>query len=285
MFLPMPPPAVTVEETTYDGQIAYRVSNAASRIVVSPHLGRVVEFGLTDAPNVLWRAPKDAFEAKGYRNVGGDKVWYAPQTAWNWPPDPAWDGTGLKATKLADGVRLEGAKGKVLPLRLTREIHLDPYAAKVTFTNAMANDGLKPLNVGLWQVTQIAAPTEVRLATFPTGAQPKGYAVLIGGFDRSVATVAPGELRLRLHPTQTYKYGAKGGDGTLAADIGKFRFTTFSKFSRQGRYADQDSAKQVTTGSAQSGYAELAHLAPLERIEPRQVQIQNVTWRLAPLSN
>ncbi|RYG41207.1 hypothetical protein EON79_21205 [bacterium] len=281
----MPSLAVTVEETTYDGQIAYRVSNEAARIVVSPHLGRVVEFGATNGPNVIWQAPKGEFEAKGYRNVGGDKVWYSPQTTWNWPPDPAWDGSGLRATKLADGVRLEGTKGKILPLRLTREIHLDPYAAKVTFTNAMANDGPKPLNVGLWQVTQIAAPTEIRLSTFPTAAQPKGYAVLVGGFDRSVATVAPNELRIRLHPTQAYKYGAKGGDGTLTADVGKFRFTTFSKFSRAGRYADQDSAKQVYTASAATGYAELEHLAPLERLEPRQVQIQNVTWRLAPLSN
>ncbi len=279
-----PPAALTIEETVFDGKPAYRMSNAAARVVISPHLGRVVEYGLTDGPNVLWLA-KAEVGTKGYRNVGGDKVWYAPQTIWNWPPDLSWDGAAMKAERLSDGIRLTSERGKVLPLRLRREIRLDAYGPKVTFRNSLANEGNKPYTVGLWQVTQIAQPTEIRLATFATGAQPKGYTMLIGKFDAKAARVERDRLRIGLHPTQSFKYGSRGGDGTLAADVQRYRFTTFSAISRRGRYADGDSAKQVYTAPASTGYAELEHLAPLENLDPRQIQQQTVTWTLAPLSN
>ena len=282
MLLPMPPVALKIEEIQYDGKLAYRLSNPAARLVISPHLGRVVEFGSTNGPNVLWKAPEGEFRADGYRNVGGDKVWYAPQTIWNWPPDKSWDGTAMTATKLADGIKLASAIGKILPLRLTREIRLDPYAAKVTFRNLMTNDGPKPLTVALWQVTQVDNPTGIRLTTLRTAAQPRGYAVLSGGaLDPSAATNDGKALTIRLHPTKSFKYGAKGGDGTLVSTTrSRETFVTSSPIYRRARYSDTDSPKQVYTSPATTGYAELEHLAPLETLDPRQAQVQTVVWQL-----
>ena len=154
----------------------------------------------------------------------------------------------------------------------------------MTFLTSLVNEGSKPLTVGLWQITQTVAPSEVRLPTFRTAAQPRGFAVLVGGLDHSVATVGPNALRIRMHPTQSFRYGSKGGDGTLEADLGKFRLITFSAFSRKFRFAEGDSAKEVTTAAAMTGYAELGHLAPLEALDPRQVQQQTVTWRLTPIT-
>lgn len=278
------PAAVTIDETVYDGKPAYRVSNGSARLVVSPHLGRVVEYGLTDGPNVLWQS-KAEVAAGGYRNVGGDKVWYAPQTIWNWPPDRSWDGTAMTAEKLPDGIRLTSERGKVLPLRLKREIRLDAYGPKVTFLNSLTNEGGEPVTVSLWQVTQVDRPTEIVLPRLGTAAQPRGYAMLQGKFNNKAARVEPSSVRIWLHADQAFKYGSKGGDGSLTATVGKFRFTTYSPILKRGKYADQDSAKQVYTAPAKTGYAELEHLAPLEMLDPRQIQQQTVTWTLAPLSN
>ncbi len=276
------PPAVSIGDATFDGKPAIRLANDSCELLISPHLGRVVDFHLKNAPNVLWTAPKAEFEAKGYRNIGGDKVWYAPQTIWNWPPDAAWDGSGLKATKIPGGVRLESGTGKILPLRLVREIRLDPFAPKVSFVNRMTNAGAAPLKVALWQVTQVDRPTGIRLTTLATGAQPKGYAILAGGaLDPRAATFTGSALEIRLHPTTPFKYGAKGGDGTLSASLpSRAELVTFSPISRRATYSDSDSPKQVYTAPETTGYAELEHLAPLETLEPRQAQVQNVTWTL-----
>lgn len=199
-------------------------------------------------------------------------------------PDAAWDGDGLTATKFADGVRLESRTGKILPLRLRREIRLDPYAARVSFTNAMFNDGAKTLRVALWQVTQVDRPVLVSLATLRTQAQPLGY-WLYGRkeLDPRGATFSGSTLMIRNHPTLGLKYGAKGGDGSISALLpSRELFVSSSPVSRRGVYPDSDSAKQVYAADVKTGYVELEHSAPLERLESGQVQVQTVTWTLKP---
>ena len=273
-----------IEEAVFDGKPAFRLSNNTARLVVSPHLGRVVEYGLTEGPNVLYSV-KSEVGRDGYRNVGGDMVWYGPESFWKGVPDPAWDGTPMKVEKLKDGIRLTSERGKYQPLRLVREIRLDANGPRVTFVNRMTNEGGEPITASLRQVTQLASPAEVRLPRRSTASQPRGYAVLQGRLNPQAARVESDQLRIVLHPSQSFKYGSRGGMGTVAADVARLRFQSTSPIARGGRYPEQDSAKIVYTAPASVGFARIEHLAPLEALEPRQVQQQVVTWNLAPLSN
>jgi hypothetical protein len=109
---------------------------------------------------------------------------------------------------------------------------------------------------------------------------PSGFNVQVGDkLDPQFHIRKPEALYIKRSTAKAFKFGAKGS-GELSAKVGDTIFTSKSETVRGATYPDGDSAQEVFTSPDPAKYVELEHLSPLIRMEPRQVAIQKVTWRL-----
>lgn len=273
---------VTVETVEFRGwKGCAKLTNDSVELIVVPQIGRIMHFGFKGKGNVLWvnESLIGVAPQKGYLNWGGDKVWWAPQAEWKWPPDAGLDGSTYEMELTKTSVRLKSPVGKLHPLRLIREITLAPFGPEARMTNALENRGAAKY-LSVWQVTQVNDPSEVVLPIASTGKMPSGFNVQIGEkLDPQFHVRKPDSLLLKRSPNKAFKFGAKGS-GELTAKIGNTLFTSRSETVRRASYPDGDSAQEVFTSPDPAKYVELEHLSPLIKMEPRQVAIQKVTWRL-----
>lgn len=273
---------VTVETVDYRGwKGCAKLTNDSVELIVVPQIGRIMHFGFKGKDNVLWvnESLIGVAPQKGYLNWGGDKVWWAPQAEWKWPPDAGLDGSAYEMELMKTSVRLKSPVGKLHPVRLIREITLAPFGPEARMTNALENRGTAKF-LSVWQVTQVNDPSEVVIPIASTGKMPSGFNVQIGEkLDPQFHVRKPDSLLLKRSPHKAFKFGAKG-TGELTAKIGNTLFFSRSETVRRASYPDGDSAQEVFTSPDPAKYVELEHLSPLTKMEPRQVAIQKVTWRL-----
>lgn len=90
--------SVAVEPVRYGPWDAFRITDGRSEAVIVPTIGRVMRYGLVGGPNVLWNAELPSKVSTGFENVGGDKLYVGPHSAWQatggrmWPPPDGFDG-------------------------------------------------------------------------------------------------------------------------------------------------------------------------------------------------
>jgi hypothetical protein len=276
--------SVTVTPEQY-GQwgSSHRISNGIVDVVVAPKIGRIMFYGFKGKKNILWENSKVAKEdllRPGYDNIGGDKVWFAPQSLWNWPPDPSLDGSEFKSELIKNGVRITSSVGQYVPIVITRDITLSDIGTEVKIVNKMRNNG--PVQtISLWQVTQVNDPSVVELPTDFNSAGGKGYTQLLGDkLDPVYHDFNSKMLRIARHPKKSFKFGAKTLSGILRAKVDGTWFESVSKAVRNVKYPDSDSAQEIYTNPDSSKYVELEHLGPLMPIDTGEVVIQTVVWRL-----
>jgi hypothetical protein len=278
--------AVTVAKVDYHGWAdCWRIANGDVELVVVPRIGRVMRFGYINGKNVLWE--NDALsglafpiDPQTYRDYGGDKLRVAPQSLWNWPPEPAIDGQPWKAEAISNGVKLTSPAGAKTKVQFTRSISLSPVGTLVTFQNTMQNLG-QQTEMGLWQDAQLDDPDAVVLGVEMTPDQPKGWF----GFGRESLT--PGfyqmsgkTLVIRRNPHDTRRFGAREAGGVLKATKGSLLFEMESKVFKNVKYPDHGSAQEVSTSPDPYSYAELSQLTPITRMERSEIATQTVYWRL-----
>lgn len=83
---------------------------------------------------------------------GGHRLWHAPEAM---PRTYAPDTGELKITDLPDGVILETTTEPGTGIRKRIEIYLAPDQPSVTLTHTLINDGLWPVELALWTITQL----------------------------------------------------------------------------------------------------------------------------------
>ncbi|HEY0866367.1 MAG TPA: hypothetical protein VGE01_03255, partial [Fimbriimonas sp.] len=109
---------VTVASENYRGWAgSYRLSNNRIEMVVVPQIGRIMYLGFKGGKNLLWEHPSlggvNGNLGQGeYQYFGGDKLWVAPQSNWNWPPDQSVDGAPWEAKSTQDGIILTSPVSK-----------------------------------------------------------------------------------------------------------------------------------------------------------------------------
>jgi hypothetical protein len=277
---------VKVEKIDYKGWAgSYRITNGTVDVVVVPQIGRVMRYGYVDSPNMLWEnetllGKTFAPSAKTYRNYGGDKTWVAPQSLWNWPPDPAIDGTPWQVESIANGVRMVSPIGAKQKVQFRREITLMNHGTDVSFRNSMENKGSR-MELAIWQVTQVNNPDFVTLPVEITSAQAKGwYGYGNESLNNRFQTLSGGNLVIKRDPASGRKFGSRSLKGSLSAAIGATLFFSESPAFARVPYPDRNSAQQVYVSPDPYKYAELEHAGPLTRMERGEMVLQSVKWRL-----
>ncbi|MGV3617232.1 MAG: hypothetical protein ACO1SV_18040 [Fimbriimonas sp.] len=276
---------VSIKTEVYRGwEDSYRLSNGTVDLVVVPKIGRVMRFGYIGQRNLLWENPKVDGASKPtpgeYVAYGGDKMWPAPQTLWNWPPDPKLDGTAHTVEKIPNGIRMTSLVGDKIKVRFVREITLDPFAAVVKFRNRMDNTGARQ-ELAAWQITQTANPDLVTVPIEPTASLPKGWHGY--GNDRLTPEyhrLQAGKLLLQRDKRVSRKFGAFSRSGELIASFGSTILTSSSPAMRSQKYVDRNSPLQVYLNGGPDAFVELEHTSPVQRMLGGESVFLDVTWRL-----
>lgn len=218
-----------VRDVVYNGWACKELSNGQIDVVVAPQLGgRIIQLRLGET-EYLWVNPElagkvmpdgvippaaDSKTPPAWANYGGDKLWPAPQgwagpNEWPGPPDPYTKGgivdhgpykvEPLKTGSNEAGLRLTSPIDTYAGLRFIRDILITSGSTTVHLRTAMINASDRPIEWGIWQVTQHGGHTRVKdkpiawdLARAdvqawsplnPKSRYPQGYKVMFGPDD------------------------------------------------------------------------------------------------------
>ena len=195
---------------TYLGWRAVRLDNGMIRAAVVPDIGgRVLQFWLGDHAYLfvnqslagrLFTAEENWGDGtmSSWKNYGGNKTWPAPQ-GWDGPdqragpPDPILD-SGRFEVRFAERRRVvvQSPPDHRTGLQITRDLELEPGAARATLRRTMRNVSARPVRWSLWDVTQLDCSTDPRgvrpgcrmtIPLNPVSNMPGGYGVLYGPAD------------------------------------------------------------------------------------------------------
>ncbi len=255
-------PAVLVEPLPGG---AWRIANGQAEAVVNPALGRITRFGWPGGPNLLWESN---LEMGGWQNHGGDKVWPAPQSDWNWPPETEYDPGEWALERIPRGVLMRtlrpGAKTGAL---FVRRIQMHPGLPILECQTVLTNGGPAPRRMSPWQITQIDRPTEVWLPLAPSPQRPRGYAVYGNEDDSGLTRMVDGQLLIR-STDKGMKYGSASPEGWVMAKAHGAEIRLWSRFYAWADYPDGGLAQQIYTSPADIGYVELELAGPLKTLAP-----------------
>lgn len=211
------PPAQTasapaiVEQTTYRGWNAYKLSNGLVTLYVVPDIGgRVIQYELAGHPFLFVNPalagrvfpPEENGGGKGgWKNYGGSKLWPAPQgwerdDQWPGPPDPVLDGGVYRGeiTRVEAGQAAVTVTSPADPrtgVQLARTITLAPGGTQVRHECVMRNISRRPVRWAIWEVVQQEAADPEDPEKFnndlwaycplnPQSVHPKGFTPLYG---------------------------------------------------------------------------------------------------------
>jgi hypothetical protein len=305
---------VTVTQVEYHGWAgAWQMSNGTVELVYVPQIGRVMRYGYVGGPNVLWnnadlygKTTDPANPGKDWINYGGDKLWPAPQSAWNWPPDPLMD-SGQQNVSLTPDKHLivEGHTSFKHRIRFQREISLDSSGTAVTFKNRIINANRPPMKSdpndpvkvipdtdpakteklkvtwGIWEVTQVDNPAEARLPLYKAGHFAQGYYVFKDNNPAPDAIdIMPTLLRLRRNATKSAKVGGDSPQGYLEADIQGVTLRVSTTLEKGRNYPDDGCALEIWSNTDPLKYMELELLGPIHTLEAGQSAELTTHWSL-----
>jgi hypothetical protein len=226
--------------STYQGWETIRLANPLIELQILPEIGgRIIQFKLGDR-EFLWVNPQLAGKFPepsglnadgGWFNIGGDKLWPAPQgwdndQQWPGPPDAVLDGQPYECETLAPGqpgemaVRLTSRDDPRSGIRFSRVIRIFPGSTRVAFEVTMKNIDTKPRRWGIWSHTQLDGANADR-SSFnrllqawcpinPASRFPRGYQVMFGEQDNP--SFQTDKERGLVHVRYQYKVGKIGID-------------------------------------------------------------------------
>lgn len=282
-------PAPDVEVVFWRGRDAYKLVNPVMEATVVPSLGgRIMDLRIKGGDNVLF-APTKLENQAGWHNHGGDKVWFAPQSLWSWPPDPWLEQKEHQVISI-DGpeITIQSPISEAWGLQVTRTIRIHPTEARLILDTKLTNHWPRTLKVSPWQVLQLNRPTETRMEldrrAFPlTGFNLVGDAPL----DPSTDTVTSSDISLGPSVGRARKVGGRGRSLTAKGAWGSIAMVNEfagSALAGQGEFPDGGVWSEIFFPSEAADYAELEVLGALTSIGQDQ-STQMRTWlTLAPPS-
>lgn len=281
---------ITVTQIDYQGwNPAVRISNGDVELVCVPQIGRIMRYARVGGNNMLWNNPQmlgkianltDA--AMVWPNFGGDKLWPAPQSAWNWPPDPVLDSSPQKLKILPDHhLLMIGNDSQKTGIRFEREIILDPKGTTVHIINSMINTSKAAVKWGIWEIFQTNNPARVFLPLNLSGHFTEGYAILSKP-PFPAADEYGGSLLLSRGKKNSYKFGTDAPVNTLRALIHGEMITISAPYYRSGNYPDGGCDAEVWSNPDPLDYMEMEMMAPIHILKPGEQVKFETTWKITP---
>jgi len=226
-------------ESAYRGWKTVWLSNGLIDLHVLPEIGgRIIQFKL-GGKEFLWvnpqltgkLPPSNGLASDGsWFNIGGDKLWPAPQgwdndRQWPGPPDAVLDGLPYALEKLPSkrgetAVRLTSGKDRRSGIQFSRSVRVFEGSTRVGFEATMTNIDTRPRRWGIWAHTQLdgrkadgAGHNALLNAWCPLNPRskfPAGYDVIFGA--KNNPSFQPDRARGLMRVEYQYKVGKIGLD-------------------------------------------------------------------------
>ncbi len=276
--------------TNYHGwKDAVWLSNGRVEAIIVPQAGRIMQFRFAgETEGVFWeneglRGRVGSPASSEWLNLGGDRVWPAPQSHWdefmptNWPPPLAFDG-------LPHEVRIEGwvvhLSSPVDPhygIRVHRRIALDPNEPVMEVATTFEKVKGRTLSVGIWGITQVADPVAVYAPLPWDSIFPQRYSPISGRRPPSL-DIREGLLSLQRDPKGPHKIGLDTGrllwvgrQQMLLMESARLPLET---------YPDAGASAEVSTSPDPLPYVGLEMLAPVRQMRAGERATSRTTYRL-----
>ncbi|MFX3635849.1 MAG: DUF4380 domain-containing protein [Candidatus Pristimantibacillus sp.] len=285
---------MNIKETECLGFRSLSIDNGIIRIDIVPEIGgRVMFFGYPDH-NLLFtnselQGIKAVYEAKspellqeerlkqGLMLYGGEKIWLAPQEEWGHAPYVDMDhgeySCEVKRENDCTKIILTSPICRETQLQLTKTLTIQQGEAHVHFGFQLANYGEKPISKGIWQVTQLNRPAEVRIAA--NHANKLRYSSYYGN---AAVSEEGAMIRNSVDHAERYKFGVSSDRGELSVHMGAVQL--HQNMSVNDATYPHGFMFEVFN-SDRYPYFEAELHSPLLTIEPQSSAAFEITWRLA----
>jgi hypothetical protein len=273
---PPEPGGVTITRATFAGWEALVMRNGAAEVTVVPAIGRIMQIARVEGGRTrgsLWSHPRIgptlAADENGWINLGGDKAWPAPQSAWEaiagqgWPPPRTFDAAPFTARVQGDSIELVSAVDPAYGLRVRRTIALDRAAPVVTVETAYEKVAGAPVRAGVWTITQLEAPERLFMRLPARSAFPGGFAQRLP--DRPKALAVEGRLLSLARDAAAKTMLVSDGDALLWVGEGPDLLieTVTDAHDPSAEWPDGAHAQIYTSSDEALPYVELELFSPL----------------------
>ena len=260
--------------------------------VVVPAIGRVMQLrlkGKTEGP--FWEnraldgqlheaAPDD------WINVGGDKCWPAPQSAWprqqgrEWPPPVAFDSRPAQAAATEFGVTLTSPIDPGYGIQMARLVELAPGQPILRIRTEYRKLLGGPVRVGIWTITQLREPERVAILLKDNSQFANGYLGLLAAWPAELMLDGR-HLWLKRHTREQVKIGT---DGSCMVWVGTGCALRIDAEAGPGEYPDGGCVTEIYTNPDPLAYVELEVLGPLQTINTGERIERTSVYTLRPRS-
>lgn len=260
------------------------LANKHAEIGVWPAHGLIMGFGRPRQSNLLWVNPHPLASTRdnGWVNYGGEKLWWAPMSAWStvtgreFPPDEALDGMWRIVGRSADRLVMQSGVSPWVGIQADREIALAAEFPGAVIRNRFTRVIESQQAVQLWTVCQIPPPRWSWLEARPApGGAP--YVNLRPPADPQPFVryeAAVGLVRCVPSDDVTYMIGTRGG--WLAAVYDDYILVHVVAPFPDGDYPDGVAVQLFST----TGYIELETLSGQRNLRVGESLENTVRWRL-----
>lgn len=279
--------SVRIERVAYHGWPGcYRMSNRTVDLVYVPQVGRIMRFAMLGQKDVLWENPRlagrtsESAKPGEWANYGGDKLWPSPQSVWNWPPDPALDGSPVEVRIAGSALEIIGQRSNNSGIRFTRRIDMSPSGATVDLVDTMTNTSRAPVTFGVWEIAQTDNPARALLPLEVSKAAPNGWLPMSDEpASHGFVDAQDGMLLVKRNPKAGFKVGSTSNRGFIRAEVGKYEFTMHARRTH-GTYPDSGLWLMVYAGGDPNTYTEIEITGPVVTLKPGQATSLHVTWEI-----
>jgi hypothetical protein len=292
-------PTVQYKKINYKGWVGcYELVAPPYRVVVAPKIGgRIVEYS-RNGRGPIWLNEAELgkvhpLDPKVWWNYGGYKTWPAPQSKWNWPPDPQLDaapatvGPWSEKGKLV-GLKITGQTSEKLGLHFEKYVRLDPATGSLHLRQRMIalpeNDD--SIRWGVWSITQVLSDGWVAIPLNPKSRHEGGVYFYGPEAKQSKQWHTRDGLLILKNAGDAAKYGADTNDGWMAwLRGGQAYVQRFPAMIPGEEYPDEASSAQAWCNSADLPYTEMELAGPLVTLKPGASTEFEEEWQLIDLSH
>lgn len=243
----------------------------------------ITRLSLAGGPNLLAELdnfPSVPTQYGDYQFHGGHRLWHAPEAI---PRSYIPEDNETSVAEMSDGVRLERKTEPDTGIRKRIEIHLATNKPSATLTHTLVNDGLWPVELAPWAITQFRLGGTAILPLpiehiDPSGLQPNRQ-ISLWPYTRI------NDPRIKLHDRfilvkadsilPPLKIGSFNPHGWLAYWVDGVLFRKSFESSAGLPYPDNNCNAEIYCGDQ---FVELESLAPLRVLKPGEATIHTETW-------
>jgi hypothetical protein len=264
------------------------LSNGTIELLVTRSAGpRIIRLNLVGQENMLAELPEMNLECPDsgeLRLLGGHRLWHAPEVRRRTylPDDQPVDISEVEHGLLA----IQPVEEKT-GIQKRMQITMPTDSATVIIDHTLTNQGLWPVELAPWAITQIkpggmALLPQVTDALDADGLLPNRQVVLWPYTDINSSHIRWGNRFIFIHATGEgasgpLKIGYPNRRGWLAYHIDKTLFVKQTAYQPGADYYDYGSSTECYY---RAEFIELETLGPITRLEPGQLVTHRETWRL-----